>query len=559
MKNKNSIRCVFKMSFFYVLSFLFFLNSIQICAATSTLGLQTQPAPTSQLAKIASINGVPTLQADGRPVLIIGAQCDIWRSTRQDEQTLFFFDSYKAMNATVVSVGIPWSKIEPTKDHYDFSFLDWFLEQARKRDLHLVINLFNCNVCGKVQEGSGLNAYPQYTPSYILSSPSNYQRMVMPTNWVYDSGGPPMCPNDPRMLERERLLCSQIAQHLAAVDSRGTIVMIQIDNEFYYQQWVGGRPKDEQSIRCHCQYCETKWNSAKWKDCEDFMFHSFADYVRVLTDAITAIHPLPLYVNSPWWNPRVIPIFLDTCSNLAVVGIDGITDPCEPNMLSRSQVSRNILFAAENPTEEPKTRMNLDILPYYTLIGQMGIGNLLWECSSPRTVVEDSSRRQRYANALYPIRWAQSPIANARGTENLFGWFAQREVSTNLSTDIHGNFVSTNVNNPIVTKERFFVREGTRSHMEEIQPFDVTLAGLHVTIKSGSAGILIKTAANELLLALPAGELSISGTQIIECTEGHFEDEHWIPEHAFPARRDGKAFIIATQTPKVIQLKIEKR
>ena len=44
---------------------------------------------------------------DGRPHLIFGAQCDIWRSTRQDAQTVAFFDEYRAMHASTVSVGIP--------------------------------------------------------------------------------------------------------------------------------------------------------------------------------------------------------------------------------------------------------------------------------------------------------------------------------------------------------------------------------------------------------------------------------------------------------------------
>ena len=141
------------------------------------------------------------------------------------------------------------------------------------------------------------------------------------------------------------------------------------------------------------------------------MFRSFADYVRVLTDAITAVHPLPLYVNSPWWPPYVIPIFLDRCPNLGLVGIDGVFAPNEPNCFSRSQLGRNIPFAAENPTENSKTRFNLDVLPYYSLIGQQGIGNLLWECGPPHTVVEDPQARQRYGAALYPIRSAQAPIA----------------------------------------------------------------------------------------------------------------------------------------------------
>ena len=67
-------------------------------------------------------------------------------------------------SATAVSVGIPWSKIETAEGRYDFRFLDWFIEQARKRSLKLVVNLFNSNVCGKVREADGSPFDPGYTP-----------------------------------------------------------------------------------------------------------------------------------------------------------------------------------------------------------------------------------------------------------------------------------------------------------------------------------------------------------------------------------------------------------
>ena len=195
-----------------------------------------------QGARIVTMHGVPTLEADGVPFLLIGAQCDIWRSTRQDDKTVAFFDGYRKINATAVSVGIPWSKIETAEDRYDFRFLDWFIEQAQTRGLKLVVNLFNSNVCGKVREAAGSPFDPGYTPSYILAAPTNYQRMVLPGPWKYDWGGPPMCPNDPRTLERERRLCVQVAAHLKQTDVHRTVIMLQLDNEFVREgarsRWV---------------------------------------------------------------------------------------------------------------------------------------------------------------------------------------------------------------------------------------------------------------------------------------------------------------------------------
>jgi hypothetical protein len=525
------------------------LSSTNSPAAAVEAGPSRTNAPQ---ARITRINGVPTMEVDGAPFFLVGAQCDIWRSLRQDEKTLAFFDGYQAMNATAVSTGIPWSKIEREKDHYDFQFLDWFIEQARQRGLKLVVNLFNSNVCGKLGEGREL----VYPPDYIINAPQTYQRMVLPGPWRYTPAGPPMCPNDPRTLGRERQLCVEIAGHLARTDTTRTVIMLQIDNEFYYNQWAGEHPPDASEVRCHCQFCEKKWRAGGWKNGEDFMFHSFASYVRALTEAITAIYPLPLYVNSPWWPPRVIPIFLDNCPNLALVGIDGVFSPNEPNDFSASQVGRNLPFAAENPTENPHTRMNLDVLPYYSLIGQEGLGNLLWECGPPYTVVEDAPARQRYGSALYPIRWAQAPIAKARGTDNLLGWYRVRNIATNVTTDVFGNFVPAKPGACVVAATRMMVREGAQTRLVAVDQFAAALGELRFTVSDSTAGIIVRSKPTEWVIAVPHGRILVQGPRRFSAVQGHFDGNRWRPGGPFGSQTEGDAAVLEINEPKVLQLSV---
>ena len=473
---------------------------------------------------------------------------------RQDEKTVAIFDGYQAMNATAVSIGVPWSKLEPSEGIYDFRFLDWFIEQARRRGLKLVVKLFNSNVCGKVQEGANPNAYPQYTPGYIFSAPGDYQRMVLPGPWKYDPRGPPMCPNDPRTLERERRLCAEIARHLEQTDFQRTVILLQLNNEFYYQQWVGPRPVDERSIRCHCPFCEQKWKAGSWSDGEEFMFRSFASYVRVLTDTITDAYPLPLYVNSPWWPPRVIPTFLEESPNLALVGVDGVFSPNEPNMLSRSQGGRNVPFAAENPTENPETRINLDVLPYYSIIGQLGIGNLLWECGPPHTVVEDPQARNRYRAALYPIRWAAIPIARARGTANLGGWFALRDIASDVTTDVFGNFVPVKPEGSILRTNRWFVREGRTSRVDGTDRLALALGDLKFDIRDATAGILVRLDLGRVVLAVPKGNIAVEGPRPIQATRGRFDEDQWRSEGTFVMEHESNHTLLKVSEPTVVQL-----
>ncbi len=285
------------------------------------------------------------------------------------------------------------------------------------------------------------------------------------------------------------------------------------------------------------------------------MFNNFAEYVRVLTDAISAVHPMPLYINSPWWPSYVIPVFLDRCPNLALVGIDGVFAPNEPNMLSASQLGRNLPFAAENPTENPKTRLNLDVLPYYSLIGQQGIGNLLWECGRPHTVVEDPQARQRYGAALYPIRWAQSPVARARGTTNFLGWYVIRDIATDLTTDIFGNFLPAKTDGRIAQKTRLFVRDGKQSRVVDGDHFAASLGDLKLEISDSAAGIVVRTAPTEMVLAVPKGRVAVQAPGPLQVTAGRFERDQWLPEREFKPTTQGKAHIFQLNEPKVLRVK----
>jgi len=56
-------------------------------ASQAATGGQSVPDPrpaVRRCARLMKLNAIPTLEVDGAPFLLLGAQCDIWRSTRQD-------------------------------------------------------------------------------------------------------------------------------------------------------------------------------------------------------------------------------------------------------------------------------------------------------------------------------------------------------------------------------------------------------------------------------------------------------------------------------------------
>ncbi|MDE2824134.1 MAG: beta-galactosidase [Chloroflexota bacterium] len=478
---------------------------------------------------ISDIGGVPTLVVDGEPFVILGAQCDIWRSTRQDEKVVEFIDAYREMNATAISFGIPWAKMEPERDLYDFSFLDWFIERTEAAGLKLVVNLFNSNVCGKCEELTEGERYPQYTPDYIKNDPEGFTRIVPNVDIEYHPGGPPLCPNDPATLDRETRYLRRVAMHLKETDRNCTVIMVQLNNEYFYQQWADCKDNTQKHVRCVCEFCTAKYDAGRYLTAEEFMFTSFAEYNRTLTDTFKAVYPLPIYVNSPWWAPYIIDIFLRVCPNLDFVGIDGVYSVVEPNQLTVGQRGRNLPFAAESPTEAPSTKPYLPMLPYYTALKMNGLGNLLWEAPDPDTVVNDRAAFVRFKRALYPIKNAMIPLVEARNRKRLTVWYSQSaNVEMKMEIDIFGNRID--LQNPVSYSGKGTVLiEGRTVRTVRDGPFDLRVGEVKLNVAGSQAGFVIPFK-DGLIVGTGGASIGIEGIRSVVVDVGRFEGRRWVSE-----------------------------
>jgi len=448
-------------------------------------------------------NGIVSMTVDDAPFFILGAQCDVWRNTRRDKKTVEFFDAYQKMNATAVGADILWSQLEPEKDRYDFSFLEWYMRQAEARNLKLVLQLFFSNVCGKTNEPGG---YPQYAPDYILKHPETYTRLTVNTD-----GQPQLCPNNPALLEREIKMVRRLAEYLKNNDSLRTVIMVQLDNEV-------GMDLMQRNQICQCSRC-LKLRQDKCYPVSDnlFMAYSFAHYLRRIADEFAGVYDLPLYLNSPGWNSRVDEILLANSPNLDLIGADAIYDPQQPlhTMSSRYLQKRNIAFCAEQPTAQfAETKLNLDILPWHSLLKHNGIGGLIWEAGEPHTVVYDPAAAKRFGDALYPLKNAMVPLAAAQGSNRLSGWFCEDR-----------------------NKQAFFLREnGEERHVR----------GAEFELRAGNWQFKIKDSVGGMILAEPDSAIIATGKAIIAVPErtaiikseiGHFSGMRWIREADLPVER----------------------
>jgi hypothetical protein len=260
-------------------------------------------------------NGVATqLMVDGQPWLIRGGE--IANTASSDlEHMKTVWPNLTRLNLNTVLVGISWSWVEPKEGQFDFSLVDKLLAGARKNNLHVVFLWF----------GSWKNGISSFAPAWVKTDQQRFPRAqitggksVEVLSTLSDAG-----------LDADTQAYVKFMEHLRAVDSRHTVLMIQMENE------VGllGDSRDRSAaanaafaapvpqelmdyLTSHKDQLTPEltkvWSDAgnktsgSWPDIfgnnaaadEIFMAWNYACYMGHITAAGKKVFPLPVYSNS---------------------------------------------------------------------------------------------------------------------------------------------------------------------------------------------------------------------------------------------------------------------
>src|SRR5690625_2495501 len=98
------------------------------------------PAAASSLPKIVDKDGRHMLLVDGKPYLMLCAQVN--NSSAWPAMLPKVWPAMEALHVNTVQVPVPWAQIEPTEGHFDFSFVDTLVKQARAHRVRLVLLWF---------------------------------------------------------------------------------------------------------------------------------------------------------------------------------------------------------------------------------------------------------------------------------------------------------------------------------------------------------------------------------------------------------------------------------
>lgn len=156
------------------------------------------------------------LMVDGAPFLILGGELhnssasslaymeDVWPTLQQ-------------MNLNTVLAVVSWGEVETQEGVFDFSVVDGLIEEARSRDLRLILLWF----------GSWKNGLSHYAPSWVKSDYRRFPRARLSTGTTEV-----LSTFSEANLQADARAFAAFMRHLREVDSsRHTVVMVQVENE----------------------------------------------------------------------------------------------------------------------------------------------------------------------------------------------------------------------------------------------------------------------------------------------------------------------------------------
>ena len=252
----------------------------------------------NDMPRIVAKDGRHVFLVDGKPFLILGAQVN--NSSNWPAMLDQVWPAIEHVDANTVMVPIAWEQIEPTEGHFDFTFLDTLLNQAREHKVRLVLLWF----------GTWKNTGPNYTPSWVKLDNKRFPRMVTRDGKLLDS----LSPLNAATLEADRKAFVQFMTHLRQVDgTQHTTIMVQVENESgTYGTDRDYSPAANQAFAGQVPAALVKainkktgtWSQVFGKDAAEY-FHAWevSHFIGEVAAAGKAVYPLPMYANAALRDP----------------------------------------------------------------------------------------------------------------------------------------------------------------------------------------------------------------------------------------------------------------
>ena len=173
-------------------------------------------AQTSLPAIVKKKNGSYSLQVDGKPFIVLGAQ--LWNSSAWPSVLEKTWPQLKELGCNTLEAPVYWQDIEPQPGKFNFKELDYLINSAKREGLKLILLWF----------GSFKNGSSQYPPDWVLTQPEKYPR-------VKNSSGEEMLllsTLSEANVNTDKNAFINMMKHIKETDKdEHTVIMIQVENE----------------------------------------------------------------------------------------------------------------------------------------------------------------------------------------------------------------------------------------------------------------------------------------------------------------------------------------
>lgn len=252
----------------------------------------------AEIPRLVEKDGRYALMVDGSPYLILGAQTN--NSSNYPAMLPKVWPAVEKMQANTLVIPVAWEQVEPREGQFDFSFVDILLEQARERDVRLILLWF----------ATWKNNSPSYTPEWVKLDNRRFPRVITDDGRTLNS----LSPHFRSTLEADKKAFVALMRHLEATDRERTVIMMQVQNE------VGtyGSARDysdtaealfrgdvPEALLEDLGLAGGDWREVFGDDADEF-FHAWqiARYCDEIAAAGKAVYSLPMYVNVALRHPE---------------------------------------------------------------------------------------------------------------------------------------------------------------------------------------------------------------------------------------------------------------